>query len=345
MNKKFNNTILGLLLIALSSCAPTISDFKSYQKQFMSKSQFMPSEEMLDKKKAKKVVVFELDEGNNHIASQADLGRAIAKNTEGVLAQNKMIELVDRSAAQKLKNEIALSEMSKGAGTYKGPRIADFAISGNISNADFTKKYRASSIFINPKTGTAITIPARLDYKSSVSGNIKIYELPSMRVIETLEFNGDASRSESGGNFFSEYDGASNDNGLVRKAGADAIDDIKESIQNSFAQRGYILEKRVKNKDSIFKINLGIGDGVRNGDKVEIFGSYEVENPLTNKTEIEVRTIATGRISDKIDQSNSWILLDSKGDVNSVRLGDGVKVLYKKSSFSSFARTAQKFSQ
>ena len=144
-------TIFTLLATALllSSCSTTIKDFEKYQKQFTSKTTFMPSIEDI-KGKTPKVVVFGLDENENTIAQNAKLGKTLANNIENILTRNRLVELVDRSAAKKLQKEIKLSEMNK-TGSYKGPKVADYAISGAISNADFTNKYSSAVLMLIQK--------------------------------------------------------------------------------------------------------------------------------------------------------------------------------------------------
>jgi hypothetical protein len=340
---------LAIILFAVS-CAPTIKNFDKYQKQFLSKTEFMPSKENLEGK-SPKVVVFALDENDNPVAMQAQLGNVIANNVENVLAQNRLAELVDRKAATKLQKEIALAEMNK-TGSYKGPQVAEYAISGTISNADFTNKYSSGSTYIDPRNLNVISIPPKFTYSASAAGNLKIYELPSLTVIEAIEFSGKKVRTENvqqkGGLSLGSLQiggeqakGADRDDGLVRKAGADAIDEIQTAIKNSFAKKGYILEKRTYGSKVIFKITLGSLDGIKHGDKFEVTGQYETENPISNQSEIERRVLAQGTVTDKIDPKNSWVVIDDSDKINAIRLGDAVKLQYKKSSFSVVAKAAK----
>lgn len=331
-----------LLLMLLSSCAPTIKNFDQYQKQFLSKSQFLPSEENLSGKPSK-IVVFALDENANQVATQSGLGVAMANNIENVLTKNRLAQLVDRNAMTKLQKEIALAELNK-TGAYKGPQVADYAISGSISNAGFTSKYSAGSTYLDPKSKTMVTVPPRFTYKSDVSGNIKIYELPSMAVVENIDFKGSKSRDENvqqkgglslgalqiGGE---QVKGADRDDNLVRKAGEDAVKNMVVDIKNSLAHKGYILEKRVFEGKTIFKISLGSAQGIEHGDKFEVSGQYESENAITGKIEIERRIIAQGTVADKIDPKTCWVVLDDSKNNEKVRLGDTVKMKYKKSYF------------
>jgi len=339
-----------LLLPMLASCAPTIKNFENYQKQFLTKSKFLPSEENLAGKPSK-IVVFAFDENSNQTATQAVLGVSIANNIETILTKNRLAELVDRNAAAKLQKEIQLAEMNK-TGSYKGPQIANYAISGAISNAGFTKKYSSGSTYFDPKSKNMVTIPPKFTYKTEVTGNIKIYELPSMAVVENIELKGNKTRVENvqqnGGLSFGglqvggqQVSGADRDDALVRAAGQDAVDEAVIDLKNALSQKGYILEKRILEDKTIFKISLGLSSGIEQGDKFEISGQYESENPITNKIEVERRVVASGVVADKIDPKSSWVLIDDAKKVDQIRLGDVVKMKYKKSKFSSVLKMTQ----
>ena len=342
------------IIAAISSCAPTIKNFEKYQKQFLNKTDFMPSKESFEGK-APKVVVFPLDINENAIASQANLGASIANNIENVLAQNRLAELVDRKAGEKLQKEIALAEMNK-TGSYKGPQIADYAVSGVVSNADFSSKYSSGSTYVDPRTLNTIMIPPKYTYTATAAGNIKIYELPSLKVINAIEFNAKKVRSENvqqngglslgalqiGGE---QVKGADRDDGLVRKAGEDAIDEAKSEIKNAFAKQGFFLEKRVYDSKTIFKISIGSLDGVKHGDKFEVIGQYETQNPITNETEVEHRILTSGTVTDKIDPKSSWVVIDDEKQLNSIRLGDKAKMKYKKDRLASLTKTAENLMQ
>ena len=339
-----------ILALVLASCAPTIKDFNKYQKQFISQTEFMPTTENLEGK-APKVVVFEFDEANIDSAKQADLGNTIAKSVEVVLSKNRLAEIVDRKSAVKLQKEVQLAEMNK-TGAYKGPRIADYAISGGIANADFASKYSSGTTFINPKDRQVITIPPKYTYSSDVAGNLKIYELPSLTVVQTIEIVGKKSRSENvqqngglnlgglqiGGE---QVKGSSRDDGLVRRAGEDAISNALVDLKNALAKKGYILEKRTLDKKTIFKISLGSEDGIKQNDKFEVSGQYEIENAITAESEIERRVIGSGSVSDKIDPKSAWVVIDDAKQAEVIRLGDVVKMKYKRGSFDGVLRATK----
>jgi curli biogenesis system outer membrane secretion channel CsgG len=310
----------------------------------------MPDEKTLENKLLK-VAIFDFDESEIEVAKQSNIGKSVATSMESILSKYKLAELVDRKATEKLQKEVQLSEMNK-TGSYKGPKVADYAVSGSIANANFSNKYVSGSNYINPKTGAVISIPPKFVYSAQVVGNIKIYELPSLAVIDTIELDGKSVRTENvqqDGGFSlggiqvggTQEGGLQRDDGLVREAGADAVDEAESAIRNAFAKRGFILEKRTFDGKSIFKVNLGSEDGVKHGDKFELIGQYETENSISGKTEVERRVIGTGVISDKIDPKNCWIILDDKKQEGVIRIGDMVKMKYSKSAMKSFTKMAK----
>ena len=58
------------LLFVITSCTPTIKNFDKYQKQFISKSDFMPDEKTLENKLLK-VAIFDFEEGEIETAKQS----------------------------------------------------------------------------------------------------------------------------------------------------------------------------------------------------------------------------------------------------------------------------------
>jgi len=338
MNKIRNYIII---LITLTSCVPTLKNIDSYEKQFLSKTEFMPTKEQL-KNSPPKIVVFKLEENEIEVAKQASLGKSIANDIENIIGQNRLGKIIDRKANKKLEEEIKLSEL-KSLGSYKGPTTADYAISGAISNASFSSKYSSGYTYFDT-SGRLISIPPRYTYESQISGNIKIYELPSLNVSEVIEFEDRASRVENvkrtGGFGFGaiqiggkQEEGATRDDGLVRIAGSKAISEIEVKLKNIFAKKGYILEKRILGSKIAFKISIGSKDGIKAGDKFEVMGKYETQNPITNETEIESKIIAKGVISKQINPKTSWVVIDNKKQAAKIRLGDIIKLKYKSGFF------------
>jgi curli biogenesis system outer membrane secretion channel CsgG len=356
MNNKLVSLKLFFLLLVFSSCTSlNIKNVDQYQKQFLPSSKFMPSKEQLSGAKPK-IVVFDFDVNDNEVAINSNLAQATADKVEAIIGNNLLAQIVDRKAANKLQKEIQLIEANK-TGSYKGPIIADYAISGSISNASFVSKYSSGFTYFNYKTGQLTSVPPKYNYSSEVSGILKIYELPSLAVIEAVDFSGSDIRSEAaqqegglslgaiqiGGK---KVEGAKRDDSLVRNAAKEAIENIEIKLKNFFAKKGYILEKRVKDKKVIFKISLGSEDGIKKGDIFEVFAKYEIQNQITNETEIEKRFISLGKVTSEINAKSAFVIIDDEEKIDSIRLGDQIKMKYQLSASDKifkFAKNMAKF--
>ena len=91
----------------------------------------------------------------------------------------------------------------------------------------------------------------------------------------------------------------------------------------------------------MFKISRGSLDGIKHGDKFEVIGEYENQNPITNEIEVERRIISKGTVADKIDPKTCWVVIDNSKTINSIRLGDMIKMKYEKSSFAGATKIAK----
>ncbi|MES2961804.1 MAG: hypothetical protein V4694_05415 [Pseudomonadota bacterium] len=294
---KFGYLTLLLLICSCATPDSRIKNFSKYQKEFLPKNKFANEQEIIEGKTLK-IVVLAFDENKNTAAIQDDLGNSIANNVENILSKNHLGEIVDRKAVSKLRNEIALAELKK-TGSYKGPLVADYVISGTILE---------DSSYVNERSGRRF---------STVAGILKIYQMPSLSIVGSAEFSAKKSSPKQS----SKTEG-------VRIATEYAITDIETKIKNFFTKKSYILEKRSFQNHSIFKISSGSNDGLKQGDKFEIISQSEDENAITNQMEKESIVIGTGVVSNLINPKTSWVLIDDSEKCDLIRLGDEVTMQY-----------------
>lgn len=317
-------------LLLIISCAPKIKKFDMYQKAPLLKADIFPSSEEVEGRPLR-VAIFPLENNDIAVAKQSKLGASIAVQLENVLMKDKLIELLDRKAYKKLKKEVALAEMG-GEKSYTGPKVADYVIDGSINRAEFSSGYVAAVHDFDATTGKYTYIPPKWKYNSVVGGNIKVYSMPSLAVVKSFTFNGKAYKSE---NANSKQGAKKRDDFLVKEAAKRALNKIDVDIKNFFAKKGYILEKRVLKKKVIFKISLGSNDGIKRGDRLIIYSKKTEKNPITGKSEMIESVISEGRVSDKINNESAWIVVKDKKKGNRIRVGDVVKIKYKKNVFKS----------
>jgi hypothetical protein len=305
----------------LTGCATTV-DLSKFHDADLKEAEIMPGKDQLNQQRIK-IVVFEADEGRLPHAVNAHLGESLAKAVEKELMAVGA-EVVDRNLASKLKDELRLTE-SVGAGSYAGPQVAQYAIRGKVNSAEYNATYIEASTWKDDKGETHIN-PARYDHKATVGGSISLYELPSLRLVDAINVAGSTSASDP----LMKANWATGSS-LLRSATSAAIDGQYE-LKNFFAPRGYVVERRVDGKKSIFKILMGKGQGVHQEDKVVIYSLRKKTNALTGAEQTDERPVIKAKVSDQIENGACWIVPDDQDASAQVKLGDFVKVKYESNS-------------
>ena len=328
---------ISVLLLFVANCAPKIKNFNQYIKQPILKSEYI-TKEAFEKDKPN-IVIANFNNRDNEIARKANLGNSMAVALENLLGSSKLVKLQDRRAFKNLEKEIALAEL-KQTGSYEGPVEADYAVSGEVSIADYQYKFIAERISYNAKKGEVYRVPAQHKYIATFSGNLKIYQLPSLKIYEVVPLKGKKIRIEDAivnrsWLFNTTIDSSmmkKEDFELVQKAGEVALTKNKHLIQNIFSnlRKGYILEKRAKGNKTIFKISLGKNSALKNGQKVKIYTVTEVENPITEEIKKENIELGVATVTDRISEQYAWILVKDAKLAARLKIGDFVTVIYKK---------------
>ncbi len=310
----------GLLLAILYGCASQISNIAEFRPVVLQKSPLMPTEAQLNGHRPK-VVVFEIEDGGNVVASQAALGRSLTGDIENVLSSRA--ELIDRKAASKLKDEITLVEAnqidSEEGSEITGPEIADYGISGKITNAGFTHRFKEGSSWTDKKGINHYTAPT-FRYTAKVSGVLKIFQIPSLKVVKTISFSDNKGRTEEAR---SSQQYAERDDAMVLGAGADAIQSSRIMLENFFGKRGYVVDARRKGERIIYKVTFGRNDGIQPGKECDIYSALESINQITGKKTYEQVKLCEGIVTNLVSPDTAWIEVDN-GD-SLLKLGDEVR--------------------
>lgn len=317
------STISKLLLASaiLAGCATTV-DLGKFHDADLREAEIMPSKDQLKQKRIK-LVVFEADNAGLSNAQNANLGATFAAAVEKEVTAAGT-EVVDRNLAQVLSNELKLAE-SGGAGMYSGPQVAQFAIRGKVTSAEYGAAYVEASTWKDDK-GEYHTNPAHYNHAAKVSGTLSLYELPSLRLVKTISYTGQTTDSEPNGA------NAGKGAAMLRTAEEYAISDQAHQLKNMFAPKGYVVERRTDGKVSIFKVLMGHEQGIHAEDKVVIYSLRKKMNALTGQEQIDEVPVAQGKISDQVTAEESWVVLDNQDAAAQIRLGDFVRVKYDENS-------------
>jgi len=331
MMKKTLMTVFISGTVLLTGCVGNqIKNVNSYTKMTLPPADIMPSENAMSGNKTK-VVIFNPTENDVELAEAAKIGHSIATSLEKHIAVTGS-ELVDRSLAEKLRKEIQLAEI-KASSTYKGPEIADYAITGTVSSANAGVRYIKENSWQDGE-GVWHHTPAKCIYTANVSANMRIYELPGLSFAKAINLEDSASVSEE-----TKYRNCrfSNDakESLLRQASIKSVKSARIEFQNYFAPKAYVLERRQKENTSIFKISHGNDLGFVADSDIKIYHLEESTNPLTDETTTEEYLVTEGTVSNQVGQNYAWVFVEDEEKASNIKLGDYEKVLYDKGMFES----------
>jgi curli biogenesis system outer membrane secretion channel CsgG len=316
--------ILPFVALAVTGCASSkISDLGSFQSVPMKQTEHMPSKSELSGAKSR-VIVFALED-----KKWSGAGESIADIVSKELNSTNNVVIVDRSLASNLGQEIQLAE-TKGRTGYQGQDVADFAITGKVTEAGAGVKFTEASTWTD-KDGKSHYNPAQCTTSGKVAFSLKVVQLPSLDVIKTIDEDATASATEDAprGRCPDLSQGAAN--GIVSAAIGNAVQKAHTDLKNQFAPSGYVVERRNKGSDNIFKTTLGTTGGAKEGLEAKVIRSVTDKNALTGVESAEQVVIAEGLISDQVGASFSYLIISDKSKADSILLGDKVQIVFKDS--------------
>jgi len=317
------------ILFFFSGCGTAIDNLGVFQPEPIQRAELMPSQKALKGEKLK-VVVMAVEDANFDLAKRANLGKALTRMIETEIGRDKAVDILDRSVSERFEEELKLTELN-GEDNEDNMLLAsaDYAVVGELKNASFNSRFIARSSWTDKKGKTYVT-PAHYIYEAAVDGQIKFFELPSMKLKKIISFSDTESRSED-----SRFLGnrVRVDQGMLNRAGSNAIRSARIELKNFLAPKGYLIDARTYDGDHIIKISLGLNNGLKEGDLIEITTKKRVTNQLTEESNVESYLVAYATVSNKIQERTAWAQLDEVLDGEEIRLGDEVKVVYSKSFF------------
>ncbi len=332
--------------LVLGGCSNLdIKDIDAWADVDIERSEFAPDKAQLAAAAGKpKVVVDKFVEPDDNLvrklASLANLSSVMAGSAEDYLTQAG-VEVVGRNEAQTLLNEVRLAETKGRAGQYQGPQVVQYAIVGRVDGVDTSSKFQ-EAYCVDTKEGRQC-YPPKCTYKADVTGRIRIYTVPQLRVVKSIKIQDDATKIEDtrSSNTCTNR-GATGYTALIRDAGEQAVKGSRIEFQNFFAPKGYISDMRTKENQYIVKITIGKNRGIDKGSLIEIFTKKLEEDELTGETIEEDRKIASGKVTSEIRQSYAWVLLDKPERAARIKIGDFVKLTFKKGAFEIFTDVLDK---
>lgn len=323
---------ISTLTIALTACNSTVvenADVAFVDNQYLVNipdAAIMPSKEALRGARIK-VVVLDTKINNDANFEKGAVRELSSKVENGLI--NAGVEIVDRSLAGKLGDEISVFEAT-GRFSSGGISVADIAILPSVSNVQVSSGYTPSSNYTND--GKSYTNPATCNYSSQVRGNVKLYKLPNLELIEGIVIEGDYA-STGPVSSRSCTIGESLASGLAASAAESAVNNSINQIQKHMTGKSYVIEYRKFDGKHFALISMGTSSGLKTGQKIQFAKLVSKSNRLTETTEIvEVPYSFSGVVSNIIRGETAWIIVDEEAETR-LHFGDIAKKLFEEKGF------------
>jgi len=331
----FIRLLVSIAVLLSVGCASTsIKSINEFAPRPMSNASVMPSEAELENRPYK-VVVFEIDDDKIKLAKNSQVGPSITSQLVRLISKSNVnaidgADLVDLKAAITDKS----NRYNKDA--------ADFAVTGHIAVANYTKKYnkptssyKDKKIDVNKSKKAYVQKPT-CSHSALIQGSLQVYDVKTMSLVKTIAISGGNTITTDAVNHYRRRcPGLSRAQimGMMRSAGDKAVSREDAVLKNIFQPNGYVLERRSNGKASIFKVSIGQKNGIEEGQKAEFFASDRTRHAITGKFDNAEFKVAEGAVTNQINSKNAWIIMNDETAASQIKVGDIVKLSYEKSFF------------
>ena len=212
-------------------------------------------------------------------------------------------EVIDRALASRLRDELRLAE-ARGSGSFDGPAVAHFAVKASFDKVAVNSLREEKGIF--SKLISKKDEPPVYRHQLVVEGSVRVYELPNMRLLQTLQF------SES----FADENaspGLPNVDARLRDAFEKAFVRIRSDFKNLIAPRGAVLRKGMTESGVVFQVMIGREHRVEPRSKVRI---------VSLAASGEERTVAEATVTADIGPRSAWVSVGDPQAAAKIREGD-----------------------
>lgn len=291
------------------------------------KSDHMPSKEELAGRRSRVVVLPVKFSGDTTYQTTA-IKELSALVENGLL--KAPVELVDRALASKLGDEIVAYEAT---GRYAGGdlNVADIAIMTVVNNVTIGGAFTGTTTYTD--NGTTKYIPSYCTYTAKLTGNVRIYQMPDLTVLDTFPLEGMQSSNQNSNDSNCRVSTAQS-NGVATMASATAVDNVLHNIQNIFSGSAYVVEYRKREEEHIVMVSMGSNQSVKPGMKIQFFRKVEITSPMTGeKTISELPYDFSGTVLDGlIENGSAWVKVPVEAEA-SLHMGDIAKVHFEEMGF------------
>ena len=324
MNKRFSGALLCTVLLLTACMAQQVRlDAPNIE---LARADVLPTGQELEATKHK-VVIFPPDAQAQPLARDAGLGLSISTELAQYITQTAS-NLIDHTQANALAQEIQQLETT-GAIAHEGPVVADFALTGTITNASVATTYYPPQNWTDKK-GQVYKVHAKCTHSVKVAGVVKVHgTMPRLAHLQSIKLDhASTSTEETRSSDCTVTDAHKHE--LLTQAAQNAVKKARVGLQNLFAPQAYIIEAKQNGQNLIFKLSGGTDSGFNVDDELTIYTRQLMQNPLTGKDNLENIELTQGKVSSTLGSNYAWIIVEDWAGAHRIRLGDFVKVRYSK---------------
>jgi hypothetical protein len=298
-------SVLAILALALSGCASlTGKSVSNIHEIGLERAAVQPPKDWIEGARVK--VVISPTEGKEWpMVQQAMLLPLFAQAVEKSVEESGS-EVVDRSLNTSLRDEMRLAE-AKGSGNFEGPAAAHFVVKPAFTKVTVNSPREVPGMLSNLLTKKG---PPVYNHALEVEGRIRIYEIPSMRLIETLQIKEEQKEDNTSPHL-------ADTEVRLRQAFERAYERVRSDFKNLIAPRGAVVKKGLTDSGTVFQIMIGSDHKVKPRDKVKVFS-------LGGGAETQ---IAEGVVTGDVAQRNCWISIEDPKSAARLREGDMARLV------------------
>ena len=294
-----------ILMLTLSGCASMSgAPVSNIHEVSFEQAEVQPLKDWLDGSRVK--VVISPTEGKEWpMVQQAMLMPLFSQVIERAVEESGS-EVVDRSLNSSLRDEMRLAE-SKGSGNFDGPEVAHFAIKPAFTRVTVDSPMEVPGMLSGLFTKKG---PPVYDHDLVVEGRIRLYEIPSMRLVDTLQFKEEQKESDNSPRM-------ADADARLRSAFEKAFERVRDDFKNLIAPRGAIVKKGISDSGTVFQVMMGSDQKVASHAKVKIFS-------VIDGAETQ---IAEGTVIGDVTPRHCWISADDPKSAARIRQGDVARLV------------------
>lgn len=324
---KYKILTITISISVLSGCFSTkIVNPDNYKSMNMERASVFPTAVQLENRPYK-VVVFDINDKGLTLARDAKAGTTVTRELKSQIGQTNAI-LLGKSGMEELKKAIDTQRTD-----YTNTTEVDYALTGRISVAKYTKEYVAAKR-TKAKDGTVHVSDPYCNHGTLLQGKINIYNARTLRLAHSFAISAGSHKNEK-----LERDQSLLCRDLTKKVinnylwsnGASAVGREDVQLRNFFRPKGYVLEKRIKDNENIFRISIGNSSGVIEDQDAVFYTIKEDKDPVSGKIFQVQNKLGEGTVSNQVHEKHSWVYIKDKDVASQIKRGDIVKVVYKKS--------------